>query len=91
MPITRSRAPAYPQILLVLATIQVSHDLLPLGFNDLLEQLTELRETHLPLYYVIRMIEDTDEQPMKSYKGKIYRVLSPGAAVYVELAHTTIM
>lgn len=37
-----------------------------LGFDGLLEQLTELGETHLPVYYMIR---DTDEQQMKRYIG----------------------
>ena len=35
----------------------------PLGFEDLLEQLTEEREIHSPVYYIImHMINDTDEQ-----------------------------
>lgn len=37
-----------------------------LGFDDLLEQLTEVREAHLPVYYIIKeMIKDMDEQPDK--------------------------
>ena len=36
----------------------------PLQVGHLLEQLTEVRETHLPVYYIIKeMIKDMDEQP----------------------------
>ena len=35
----------------------------PLGSEDLLEQLTEEREIHSPVYYItVHMINDTDEQ-----------------------------
>lgn len=41
----------------------------PFAFNDLLDQLTELRETHLPVYYIMKdMRKDTDEEITK---GKV--------------------
>lgn len=53
MPIASGRSLCYPHLLSNVATNQKVHDLLPLGFDYLLKQLTELRETlslHLPIF-----------------------------------------
>ena len=52
----------YPQLLFDL-TRRGFRDLLPLGFNCVLKQLTELRKTHPFTSLLKDMIKDTDEQP----------------------------
>ena len=58
----------------------------------MLEQLTELRETHLSVYYMIKeMRKDTDEEPDEEiHRARSGKVLSAGAYVPVELAGTVI-
>ena len=54
-----------------------------LGFNNLLDWLTELRKTLLYVYYIIKaMIKYTDEQSDKEiHRAKTDRVPSSGAFV----------
>ena len=53
-------SPDYPQLLSGLAKSKGSLDLLPFELDYLLEQLTELWEIHLPVYYKIKgMITET--------------------------------
>lgn len=66
MPITTSRALVTHNFCPTWLQCRGLHERLPLRFNYLLEWLTELSETHLPVYYLIKdMIKDTDEQPNK--------------------------
>ena len=59
----------------------------------MLEQLTELRETCLPVYYVIKdMIKDTGEQPDKEiHRVKSGTVPRTGASVPVDLGCATLL
>lgn len=60
---------------------------------DWLEQLTEIMETHLPVYHVVKdVIKDTDEPTVeKICKAKSRSVPSAGASVPVESGYTTIL
>lgn len=60
MPVTSNGFPGYSHFSLTGLQIEGSHDPL-LKFDNLLQWLTELRETHLPVYYIVKnMITDTD-------------------------------
>lgn len=58
-----------------------------LGFNNFLEQLIELRETHLLVYYIINnTIKDIGEWPDEDmHKAISGMVLSAGSSVTIEL------
>lgn len=58
-----------------------------LGFNHFLQQLTELRETCLPVYYVTTdSIKDTDEQPDEEvHRAGSRKVLGAGGSVSMRL------
>ena len=89
---------------ITVAGLQVTHNFCPtwlqsrvshvslLGFNHLLQQLTELRETYLPVYYITKdSIKDTDEQPDEEVHGAGSRkVLRAGASVSMELGCATV-
>lgn len=59
-----------------------------LGFNHFLQQLTELRETCLPVYYVTTdSIKDTDEQPDEEvHRAGSRKVLGAGGSVSMRLS-----
>ena len=65
----------------------------PLGFEDLLEQLTEEREIHSPVYYIImHMINDTDEQSDEEIPSvRSGRLLSARTSVPVALGYITLL
>ena len=55
-----------------------SHDLLPLGFDSLLEWLAERRETLIFTSLLKTMIKDTDEQPDEIHGGGLGRSRAQG-------------
>ena len=92
MPIANtSRSPRLSTILPDLATNHGSHDLFPLWILNLLEWLTELKETLMLTHLLKDMIRDTDEQPDE----EVHRVRSgrgpstSWASVPAELGYIT--
>lgn len=81
----------YPQLLFDL-TRRGFRDLLPLGFNDVPEQLTELRETRPFTSLLKDMIKDTDEQPDEViYRKTSGKVLSAGVSVFLESGYVPLV
>ena len=56
--------------------------------DNLLENLRDLRETSIPVYYIIRDIDEHSDEEV--YKANSVRVLSTGASVPVKFGSTTL-
>ena len=64
----------------------------PLGFDYMLERLTELRVTPMSSSSLKDMIKDTDEQPDEdTHEARSERAPSAGASVTVELGCVTVL
>lgn len=79
MPITRSRSPGSHNFCPTRLQIRGSHDLLPLGFNYFLEQLTELRGTLTFTSLLRDLMKETDGHRAKSGRFGAQKLLSPGS------------
>ena len=56
--------------------------------DNLLEHLRDLRETSIPVYYIIRDIDEHSDEEV--YRANSRRVLSTGASVPVKFGSTTL-